>query len=1168
MKTPVTMSALILYLIIFLGGICTAGRAWAVSALTLPAQQKFYSVSSSLSVRDGLSENLVQDLAVDEYNRFWVATQDGLNLLDANQIHTFLPGNKKSTLSGGFTYELLADGKGGVWVITNNGLDHIGVNDLSTTHIDAVPANGIKSLVLWDEEHIALLIDNQIHTINLLTSEIKQAAIKTSPVRTMVRAGSRLVLETQEGFYSVLAGKSDLQPMHTLPQFTDQVISFTADKQGALWIVTVDGNGYRCTKTDCQLVQLTDGFTEKISIGHVMAKDGDIYLASTQGLFMVTHTLESVWQLQVEGQNLFNEHSFHHELLVTEENDLLVGTLNGVYFLSSNFRYISSYTDNNPMFQQQLTAMTAIQIEEQEALAVAGTQNLFVMSTEGGQLRILDKFVYPSGFEPISFITSGHHRFLNSYRSGTLEWTSDGLRPLSEIMPVLVGNTEMLTDVYDFENGDRLLLFLSELMLFAANGAQYQLKWRAPLPADVAFSVMIHDGHLFVSTMESGLLIRPWSRDAVPTDWQTLSPELMQAGIRQIDEKLVLMTLHDGLWQVKQAGGAWQSVPMPDNDKLLNSAVMCLAPYFNKLWLASTNNGVAIFDNSFNLHQILTSHDGLGHRENFHFGCTSLDKATAVLGFRGISLFHQMVPRRIKPKLNWVGAWAEDEPVSLTQLADGLVSPRQLSFRVAVGPLPITTRTAFQYRLRASEGEWKQLDESLINLLYLAPGDYQFEVRAYLYDGSYTNSLTLPFEIAPPYWRQPPALMLYLLVALAIFAAILRARGQAQKERMALLQQQRDMQEVYTKRLELTVQQRTEELNRRQQEALRQQRDRIHFITGASHDLKNLVSLLRLNLGSPGNKKAGVSLDTLRDVSKNLNELTNNIVQLSKLDIGVIKPSYRAVNLASLLTRVHAQFSAVCQQKNIQFSIECQAGVTVSTDAHLLARLLHNVVDNAIKNLARGGHVKICVNQQESRYLVEIEDNGPGMPAEILKQWPEPFWRGTDKYTGSGLGLSVVKKLADLLEIPISIHHVEPTGTRFCLAVPGTVARSSNEQHHGPHLIAVIEDDKQQLTKLTENLAAKGYQVEGFSSLADFMAQPDRCYRAVVSDVDLSDLQDGIDALPEYQTRLTEGGVVIYVSGHLSAQRRISQLQGVHFLLKPIKLTKLYWLLRQGVNLE
>ncbi|WP_105201082.1 ATP-binding protein [Pseudoalteromonas sp. T1lg10] len=1171
-RVPLNIFRPNILLVVFVLGSCLGFASNANATLTLKADRQHHVNATSFNVEDGLSANSLQDMEFDQFSRLWIATQDGVNMLDANQVIAFGPTHVERGLKGSYIHELLFDIKSGLWVLSNHGIERLDTVDFSAVDVSPQlpPAQTLRSLIQWDNQHIAVLADNQLVLIDTTRFSVVKAPDSLGPVNNQREINGRLLIQTENQFSWVEPETFALTPAYPVPD-KRRVISYTLDSNNLLWVVSLGGNIYRCDKLQCESVKLVTKEGEVASAGRVVEDNGKLFIVSSEGLFVVNAQLNNVSLLTTDNQkNLFTKRLHYHRLLIGDNGDLLIGSMDGLYLLPSSYEAISSYADFETRFGEEPLSAAVTQEDEQQRLVLAGSSTLLYFKEERGELTLLERRNYPEGFEPVHFIHTANRVFLNSYRSGSLYHSNGQWLGLGSLMPELEGEKTPLSDVYELASGDLVLLYLDELVFMRKRAEQYFIQWRTPLAAELAYSVSVKDDTLFVATFNDGLLIANWDDEQAPEGWQTIASEKMLTGIEQIDNALVLLTLGQGLSRIEPTKDGFQEVEIEDNHLLINKVTLCMAPYMQEGWIVSTNNGVAIFDNSLSLQDYLIMDDGLSHRESFQFACTKINNSTVNVGFNGVTVFHDKLALRPGPHLSWVSSKVDGKPFTIYGEEQQFTAPDMLAFKTALSFMSLNDNTVIEYSLNTQEGEWTRQEETLVTLPSLSSGTYQLFVRARLENGMLSNTLKFQFKVKPPVWLQPPAIIIYTLIFTAFVIWVYSLVMRSKLERLKYLEKQKALQDAYTKELQYQIKQTTEELEQKQRLRIKEQQDKARFITGASHDIKNLVSLLKLNVfrGSPTGASATHSSAHLGSVVDSLDQLTENIAQLSKLDAGIIEPVKAQVALDPILKSVENMFSPLCKSRNLSFKVSAPKGQFIQTDGHLLLRLINNLVDNAIKNTPENGEVGIVAECSGDSCHILVKDNGPGLPEGICLDNIAPFSRGTHSYTGSGLGLSVVSKIAELLNIPLSYSNANPHGAIFEIvlktAKPADI--SDQTQQSAPIKLALVEDDPQQLNWLANTLRAMNYEVHCFTCADELLATDGTQFWAIISDVDLAQPKDGIDYLEEYRQKLAEHGVLVYVSGNLQAKARLSKNSGVFFMKKPIKCKKLEQLLIRGLK--
>jgi signal transduction histidine kinase len=197
-------------------------------------------------------------------------------------------------------------------------------------------------------------------------------------------------------------------------------------------------------------------------------------------------------------------------------------------------------------------------------------------------------------------------------------------------------------------------------------------------------------------------------------------------------------------------------------------------------------------------------------------------------------------------------------------------------------------------------------------------------------------------------------------------------------------------------------------------QALSQQRD---FVADAAHELRTPVTALRLQLQAveratdPIQRKS--ALDELQQGIDRTQHLVERLLQLSRVAPEAPRPPFAPVHLVDLVRETVSRFSAQSDAAGIDLGATSQAAPRVNGDAHQLSVLLDNLVDNALRQVPRGGRIDVAAMLVEGHPALVVTDNGPGIPASERERVFDRFARGTGaRGYGSGLGLAIVKAVA------------------------------------------------------------------------------------------------------------------------------------------------------------
>lgn len=361
------------------------------------------------------------------------------------------------------------------------------------------------------------------------------------------------------------------------------------------------------------------------------------------------------------------------------------------------------------------------------------------------------------------------------------------------------------------------------------------------------------------------------------------------------------------------------------------------------------------------------------------------------------------------------------------------------------------------------------------------------------------------------------------------------------------------------------------------------------FIASASHDLRQPLHVIgfigsALKLRSLDAESKNM-VDLLNQASGNLQTLLSSLLDISKLDSSLIVPNVAAISLRRQVQQFNAEFLSLSKEKNLSSqllftNIAIDDDLIASLDPALFLRILSNVAHNALK-FTQSGFVNFIFSEQENDIVLEIRDSGCGIAEEHIAHLFFEFYqvenseRSADK--GLGLGLSIVKRLSDLLGIKISIESELGRGSTVRLIIPrdNRVASDVPDVTHGKNLalgsnaylargqksIVLVDDDRAVLqatylllTQLGCKCACAQDLLEAQSLIRNMAAPPDM----IISDLRLRDGASGIDGVNALRKEFGQNLPAFLVSGDTDPARLLqAKAANIALLHKPLSLEKL-----------
>jgi heavy metal sensor kinase len=224
------------------------------------------------------------------------------------------------------------------------------------------------------------------------------------------------------------------------------------------------------------------------------------------------------------------------------------------------------------------------------------------------------------------------------------------------------------------------------------------------------------------------------------------------------------------------------------------------------------------------------------------------------------------------------------------------------------------------------------------------------------------------------------------------------------------------------------------------------------FSADASHELRTPLTILRGELEAAAQQplitpELRETLGSALEETERLSRIVESLMAISRLDAGEARVELEHFDLAELTSSATEQMRLLAEDKDIALRCDAERLVRVEGDPARLKQVIVNLVDNAIKYTPAGGLVGVKVSATNGRAVLEVNDNGVGIPAEAAPHIFERFYR-VDKARsrqmgGSGLGLSIVKAIVTAHGGQVKVESVEGGGSRFFVELP--IANKTSE---------------------------------------------------------------------------------------------------------------------------
>lgn len=349
-------------------------------------------------------------------------------------------------------------------------------------------------------------------------------------------------------------------------------------------------------------------------------------------------------------------------------------------------------------------------------------------------------------------------------------------------------------------------------------------------------------------------------------------------------------------------------------------------------------------------------------------------------------------------------------------------------------------------------------------------------------------------------------------------------------------------------------------------------RDKTRFLAAASHDLLQPLNAARLYTATLIERAGGTGLAELaHSIEASLNaveEIMSALLDISRLDGGSLKPSPSAFAARDLLKKLEVEFAPMARERNVQLRFVATSRA-VFADRALVARIVQNLVSNAVKYTRPGGRVVIGCRLRGQRVRLDIVDTGIGFNRDQHALIFAEFSRlehGARMAQGLGLGLSIVKRLVTALGLTLELDSSEGRGSRFSLYLPVTrLQRATPDSDLLPVepisnltglRVLCVDNERAILDAMEGLLSGWGVNVRSARSLKDI--DRDQLLVGWLPDMVLMDYHldqtSGLDAIE--WLRHNVGGhlpAALVTADRSPAVRTLAEERGIAVVTKPVK---------------
>lgn len=1011
---------------------------------------------TQIGVDNGLSHATVWSMAQDAKGYMWVGTSDGLNRYDGYNFKIYRhEADKEESLPSDFVKRISFDPIGRMWVSGDGYLSlYKPITDSFVNY--TFPDRGyITDILPVDTTHILIGTTRGVSVFDVgtgsFTPKFKGRRID-KPVVSFTLSGTTLYIAMgYEGMMKVdLVGGVQNEVLKEKGVYVTQVLA-----DGESLLLATEGHG----------IWQLNGTTGNVE--HVYRAGGHEGLGSDYVRSMAMDSDMRVWVGTLNGLDILDadRRAFNHydarwndaeslshpsvrRLFADNQGGMWLGTyfngLNYYHPLRNQFQTMR----HNPLAQSLNDNVVGVIVEDTD-----GT--LWVATNNGGLNHINHAMGKYDHYTKQNGLLSNDVKAIFIDPEDKSIYIGAHLGGMSKMRP---GSNHVINiesaprNVYDIEpsnkEGSLWIAALDRLVCYDK---------RTGIATDVAANGMTRitdlfrdsHGRLWVSG-EDGLTVFEEDKEGRLTIASGVAEKVngTAIGVNSVCEtrgcNAYLISTNEGLIVLDALDGTLKTFTI-SNGMPNNMVYGVLEDAGGNLW-CSTNLGIAMVDVDRNIVRTYSARDGL---QGNQFNAKSFLRSTSGLfyfgGINGLTYFN---PSNIEtnlyspaPIISGLRVFNETvTPGDAHGLIDRQVSDmKEIKFRPGQSVFTIDysvcnfvagQHNTFSYILEGADKQWTTTDApGSVTFSNLPAGSYRFRLRSANNDGvPSTEEATLGIIILPQWYQTWWAILLFVLLFVGIVALV------------GIYLWQRKSRREWEKMVSVDRERRNE-LNEM----------KVRFFINMSHELRTPLTLILLPvrelLQQVTDRKTVQKLTIVKNNAERILHIVNQLLDYRRAEMGMFKLKVEPVHLNELVGNVFANYEYQAQRQGIDYRFETLEGDDEAfVDPHYIELICNNLISNAVKYTPRGQKITLALHRAGNELTLSVADTGCGIPADKLPEIFNRFYMVDDHQTGSGIGLSLVKRLVELHHGSVKVESKIGEGSVFTVVIPVEKSSYTDEE--------------------------------------------------------------------------------------------------------------------------
>lgn len=1034
-----------------------------------------------LTVQDGLSRNWVKCICQDNVGYLWVGTGDGLNRYDGISFKTYkYNSDNPHSINNNDIFLIHEDRKLNLWIATQSGLNLYNRKKDEFVRISNIPY--VKSIYEYDNGLFLIGSPAGLYIFNPEDHTWKQIRYDTNIASILHDSNNNFWLATYSGLF--LLDTADYSTTAIIPdkklgiEANSLFPSLFQDSRGGIWIGTSSDG----------LLYMTYDKNNPKAANFINFKPDPRYKQSINegAIYAIAEDEKGYLWIGIEngGLNLLNLNTFsaskssfeHISYQFDVPGGLSDNSIHCIYRDRKNTMWIGTYRDGVNYYNALIQKFDHVQhfprydntAHNNRINRIYEEDDYIWFGTEGG-LKVYDKKKqiyqhYKHSYNDQSsigsdavcaiFRDSRNNLWVGTWNGG-LNLFNERTKTFKRFMfdennPKSIGGN----NIYDIiETKDKELWIasmLGGLNRFDYNSNsfhRYQVNYnRNSISGDWVNDLLeSSDGNIWISTTVAVDIFNRKTGLFSTFKHNASNPKSISYNgalvIFEDSKKNIWIGTSNGLNLFIKKDSSFKHYLQKDG--LPSNVISAIEEDNNgNLWL-STNNGISEFVNAVNVavkpvFKNYNLSDGLqGNEFNSR---ASFKNKDGLIYFGGNNGYNVFKPENIKtnpyiPNVVFTRLLLFNKPVRSGDKDSPLVNDISMTKKLKLSyeynvftiefaslNLLVPDNNQYAFMLEGFEKNWNYVGrQHLATYTNLDPGKYKFKVKASNNDGLWNEKgISIDIEILPAWWQTLTAKIIYLLLIILIIYFFRKHTIISIKLKNKLW-------------LDHLEREKTEELSRL----------KTQFFTNISHELRTPLMLILGPLKKFMTDTQNITLlQTINRNAQRLKTLVDQIMDISKIENQMMNLNQEPGDIVDHILNSCKNFVEISRQKSISFNFSSSiSSCCCNYDADKIEKILSNILSNAIKNTPLGGSifVRLDFDRQSEILVIELTDTGRGIPPDEIDHIFDRFFsssKPSDKYSGTGIGLDLTKKLVELHKGTISVSSVLGAGTTFIVKIP------------------------------------------------------------------------------------------------------------------------------------